>query len=103
MIPFRQYLRPDGRQAAVNIERPEAIEAIARAILAAGCRFEAEVLLTGEASFEVVRDVADPDVEDSIAIEIVPNGPEVPAAVDRLVMAAAATLGLPVSESERKL
>ena len=87
-------MRPDGRKHPATIERPPEIETLAKAIMQAGCRFEIEVLLTGEVSMEIVRDVPEPDMDDSIAIEICPNGPQLPEAVDRLVKAAANTLRL---------
>lgn len=93
-ITFLQYLRPDGRQQEIWIERPPEIVELARKIAAAGYRFEVEELTTGEASFEIVRDIDDPDVGDSIALELVPNGPGVPEAVDRLVRTAAEKLNL---------
>lgn len=79
MIPFTQFLRPNGRQIEVTIERPEVIEAKARAIIAAGYRFEVEELMDGTASFTIS------DGEDDVAMELVKNGPGVPATVDKLV------------------
>lgn len=81
MIPFTQYLLPDGRKKSVSIERPDEIETRARRLIDAGYRFECEVLTTGDISLTVV----DPYDEGDIAIEVVSNGPEVPVAVDRLV------------------
>lgn len=95
-ISFTQFLRPDGRRGAVTIERPPDIEDLAKEIMRAGCRFEIEVLTTSQVSMEIVRDVPDPDIDDSIAIEICDNGPEVPLAVDRLVKTAAHELKLKV-------
>ena len=100
-IPFVQFLRPNGRQVRITIdtrvlhpgESAETDQLVQR-ILAAGYRFEAEVLSTGEASFECLKDVPDPDCNDTVAMEIVPNGPEVPAAVLRLVRTAAQILKL---------
>lgn len=80
-IPFTQYLRPDGRKRQVRIERPPDVANAAHRLIEAGYRFECEELSTGHASLTIV----DPDDEADIAIEVVPNGPEVPAAVDRLV------------------
>lgn len=78
-IPFTQYLRPNGRRASVKISRPEEVENKARAIMDAGFWFECEELTTGHASLTVTsRD------QDEMH-EIVPNGPEVPPAVDRLI------------------
>lgn len=80
-IPFTQFLRPDGRKREVRIERPTPVARAALRLIEAGYRFECEELSTGHASLTVV----DPKDEVDIAIEVVPNGPEVPGAVDRLV------------------
>lgn len=90
-VPFTQFLRPDGRQIGVWIDRSPEVAEIARALAADGVRFEVEHLMTGEASFEAVRDGSDGE-PDSLASEIVPNGPGVPEAVDRLVREAAAVI-----------
>lgn len=83
MIIFTQFVRPYGRREDVSIERSPEIEATAKLVVQAGGRFEVEVLLTGEVSFEIVR--GDEEEPESLAIEIIPNGPDVLAAVDRLV------------------
>jgi hypothetical protein len=83
-IPFTQYLRPDGRPTPVEIDRPEDIERMAQRFIDAGGRFECEHLTTGHASLTATWNGED------IAIEVVGNGPEVPAAVDRLVASASA-------------
>ena len=80
-IPFTQFLRPNGRRADVWVTRPPEVVAQARATIARGYRFECEELMTGHVSLTI----ADPILEDDVAYEIVPNGPEVPDAVDRLV------------------
>src|SRR5690349_2567514 len=82
-IPFTQYLMPFGEQRPQWIDRPAEIEEKARAVIAAGGRFEVEQLRTGEASFEVVREV-DGETE-SVAAAICHNGPAVLATVDKLV------------------
>lgn len=81
-IPFTQYLMPDGRQQSVWIKRDERIEALAQEVIAAGWRFECEMLQTREISLTVS------DGEEDVCIEVGPNGPEVPFAVDRLVISA---------------
>lgn len=86
MIPFTQYLRPDGRKRSINIERPAEVEELAMKLVRRGLRLEAEELCTGEVSFTVF------DGEKDIAIEICPNGPDVPHAVDRLIKDATATV-----------
>jgi hypothetical protein len=85
-IPFTQFLRPDGRRAQVAIDRPPEIAALAEKIIAAGYRFECEHLTTGHASITISND------DEDRAIEVVMNGPQVPAAVDRLITRFAATL-----------
>jgi hypothetical protein len=78
-IPFTQYMRPNGRQVVVSIDRPAEIAAKAEKIIARGFRFECEHLTTGHASLTIADDRGDH------AIEVVANGPEVPLAVDRLI------------------
>lgn len=80
-IPFTQYMRPDGRAVPVMIARPVDIAEKARSIIARGLCFECEHLTTGDVSLTIT----DPD-EGDVDIEVVPNGPDVPAAVDRLVL-----------------
>lgn len=82
MIPFTQYLRPDGRIRETGISRPADVEAKAQEILNAGYRFECEELHTKDVSLTIF----DPEAEEDVAIELVPNGPAVPAAVDKLIM-----------------
>lgn len=81
MIPFTQYLRPNGRPVPVEIDRPPEIEAKAEAILAKGLIFECEHLSNGYASFTI----SDPEEGVDLAIELCPNGPDVPATIDRLI------------------
>jgi len=82
-IPFTQYLRPDGRQVPVSIERPADIEKLAYEFIEKGGRFTAEMLITGQVSFAAEYPV-DGESQD-IAIEICPNGPEAFDAVDNCV------------------
>lgn len=51
MIPFTQYMRPNGRKVPCEIERPEEIEKEAHRFIQAGGVFESEVLRTGDFSF----------------------------------------------------
>jgi hypothetical protein len=85
-IPFTQYLRPDGRRTDVSIDRPADVEAMANVFISAGGCFECEELLTGHASLTAVFPLN--EGPEDIAIEVVPNGPPVEAAVDRLVASA---------------
>jgi hypothetical protein len=87
MIRFTQYLRPDGRPVPVDVDRSAEVERRAEALSAADVRLEAEVLPTGEVSFTAEREDEDGEVE-SLASEIVQNGPAVLDAVDRLITTA---------------
>jgi hypothetical protein len=87
-IHFTQYLRPDGRRAEVLIDRPSEIAALAERIIDHGFRFECEHLMTGHASLTIADD------EDDHDIEVVTNGPDVPAAVDRMIKRFAAKIGV---------
>lgn len=82
-IPFTQYLLPDGRRAKQAFDAPPAVEALAKAFILSGGRYECEVLTSGQVSLTAVKTVnGEPqDVE----IEICENGPAVPAAVESLV------------------
>lgn len=83
-IPFTQYLLPDGRRRDETIERPADVEAQAQKFIAAGGRYECEILTTGEVSFTAVFCDEDGDEQD-VEIEICANGPAVRDAVDALV------------------
>lgn len=85
MIPFTQYLRPDGRRRLVKVERPPAVEAKAHKILERGYRFECEMLDVEPPLPDVSFTITDEDGDQ--AIELCRNGPEVLEAVDRLIMA----------------
>lgn len=87
-IPFTQYLLPDGRKRPQWIERPAEIETLAARFIAAGGRYECEMLTTGEVSFTAVLDDDDPPV----AIEVCSNGPDVPGKVDDLIRNSVARL-----------
>lgn len=78
-IPFTQFLQPDGRKASVSIERPQAVMDKAERIIAAGYRFECEMLTTGEVSFTISDDDGDH------AIQVCNNDAAVLEAVDRLI------------------
>ena len=66
-----QFLRPNGRQKPITTQLPADTHDAYRAMLAAGCRFETEVLRTQEVSVTITRDEKDFD------ISVTPNGPEV--------------------------
>lgn len=80
-IPVVQFVLPDGREKPQSIWRPREIAEKAYRLLGAGLRLEAEILTTGE----VALTVADPDEGIDLACEVVPNGPGIAAAFDRLV------------------
>ena len=83
-IEFTQYKLPHGRAVPVRIDRPDPVYEKARRLMEAGYVFECEVLTDGEVSLTITDDEADH------AIEVCPNGPEVPAAVDKLILGFAA-------------
>ena len=80
-IEFTQYLLPDGRKKIIHILRPDHIAAYAQHIEADGHRFECEILRTGEVSLTIHHI----DDEEDRDIEVVPNGPEIPKAIDRMI------------------
>ena len=84
-IEFIQFLRPHGRRSKQKIERPQEVEARAELLKEKGYEFHAEMLTTGQVSLTVF----DPETEADVAIEVIPNGPEVLDAVDRLIMGVA--------------
>lgn len=90
-IPFTQYLMPHGRRQEVDIDRPEDVEAKARAVMDAGYFFELELLSDWQT---VSLTVADRTNGEDLEIELVRNGPAVPDAVDRLVATAFANLSV---------
>lgn len=67
------------------VQRPQEIEDLARFLVANDCRFEIEVLTTGEVSMEIVRRKTPESEPETLALEICPNGPEVPIAVDKMI------------------
>lgn len=79
-IDFTQFLFPRGRAIDVKIDRPEPVYQKARQIIAAGLRFECEID-GSEARFTIT----DED-EGDLAIEVCQNGPDVPGAVDKLIL-----------------
>lgn len=85
MIKFTQFLRPHGQKKPVFIERSPEVESKANQIVLASYRFEIEELTTGEVSMSITWfNPITMETEDVIS-ELVPNGPEVPLAVDRLI------------------
>lgn len=80
IIPFTQYLRPNGRRKEVTIEVSPDVASKAHAIIARGLAFECEELSTGQVSLTIT----DPE-EGDLDIRVVPNGPGVREAVEDLV------------------
>ena len=66
-----QFLLPNGQQQRQITELPDEVAPLYNAMLGAGCRFEAEVLLTGQVSVTIANE------EEDLDIEVIPNGPEV--------------------------
>jgi hypothetical protein len=87
MIPFTQYLRPNGEKRPTSIERSPEIEALAHKVIAAGGKFECEELMNGICSFTCIGIIN--DEQQDIAIQLCPNGPKVPETVDQVVREAA--------------
>lgn len=81
-IPFTQYLLPHGREKAIFINRDDLVGQRAGELIEDGLRFESEILRSGEVSLTI----HDPETDEDIAIEITQNGPDVPKAVDRLIL-----------------
>jgi len=81
MIPFTQFLMPDGRIRDGGFKRSAEIEKMAAEVLDTGGRFTSEMLSTGEISIAYEKQGEDQDVE----VDVVKNGPEVLGAVDRMV------------------
>jgi len=72
-----QFMRPDGRQVERTVELPKQFEPNYLNMINSGCRFESEVLSTGEVSLTLANTAEEEDVD----IEVVENGPEVPLAL----------------------
>ena len=83
-IPFTQFIRPYGRKLHISILRPDEIAEQASELVANQIKFEIEELRTGEVSM-TAEDYRPGAEEPTLAIEVVPNGPEVVNAVDRLI------------------
>jgi len=79
-IPFTQYLMPDGRRDVVRIDRPADIAEMAKSIFEAGYSLGCEML----SDYRTISLTVEDDDGD-FDIEICPNGPDVPLAVDRLI------------------
>ena len=91
MIPFTQYHLPRGLKSHVEFEPVSpAIQALADKLLAAGCKFESEVLTTGQVSLTVAGTPPGETEEHDIAIALCRNDYGfIARAVDKLVVRAA--------------
>ena len=83
-IEFTQYILPNGRKELIKIDRGPAYDKKASALRKAKCRFEAEILRTGEVSLTCEQEESDGNWL-TLSIEVVPNGPGILEAVDRLI------------------
>jgi len=81
-IPFTQYLLPNGRTKEITIDRPGDIAELAEKFIQVGGRFAAEILMTGQIALYAEKEDKE---EEPVAMEIIPNGPEVIEAVDKII------------------
>lgn len=88
-VPFTQFMMPDGRKVKVSIEMSNEIEQLARKFIIAGGWFECE-MLSDKTMVSLTACWHRPDGDNDVESELVPNGPEVPKAVERLIRRAAA-------------
>ena len=85
MIPFTQFLRPNGERRQVSFDCDPALQVKADKLIEFNARFECEVLITGQVSFTVEHE-DNKGEEYTLAIEVVQNAPEIiKAAVNRLI------------------
>ena len=71
LIPFTQYMLPNGRQVATFFECEKGLDSKVREILDAGFRFTCEILSTGKIAVYIS------DEEEGFALEVCANGPEI--------------------------
>lgn len=81
MIPFTQYLLPDGRQRRMRVNRNQETERRAGELMAAGYEFTCEILTTGEVSLECALR----GDEEPLVSAVCENGVLVLNAVDKLI------------------
>ncbi len=80
-VEFVQFLMPNGRRSQVFIEQPDEVVAKAKQIRAAGYEFHCEML----GDYQTINLTISDDKADH-AVEVVPNGPEVPKAITRMIL-----------------
>lgn len=78
-VQVTQYMRPHGRAVVMETDISDAFEAPYNVIRMRGWNLAAECLTTGMVSITV----EDKAVGADVACEVVPNGPEVPLAIER--------------------
>jgi len=89
LIPFTQYLRPNGRKTDANIQVGQATGDMAKKLINAGAKFEVEELGTGLVSLECINtNVDEDDYMFCLSGQLVPNGPGMKEAVAELVLEA---------------
>lgn len=76
-----QYLMPNGRRRHCKTDLPVDVKPAYEDMQQHNCRFESEMLTTGEVSLTIY----DPDSESDIDIEVVKNGPDIQTAMARML------------------
>lgn len=85
-IPFTQFLLPYGERRPRTFDASPEVEALADQLIAAGYRFECEILRTGQVNLDCCGPALGGDTGDApLAMEICDNGPPVVGAVERVV------------------
>lgn len=88
MIAFTQYVLPHGERRALTFEASADVEALAGELVAAGYRFECEILRNGMVNVDCCGPALDGGGDQCLAMELCMNGPAVVGAVDRMVRSA---------------
>jgi hypothetical protein len=78
---FTQFLMPDGDQKAIEIDMPDGVREQYDAIHAADCRLTTEMLRTEAIAIYIT----DREAEDDFFCKVIPNGPEVPKAIEKMI------------------
>ncbi len=78
-VTFTQFLRPDGRRQSITIDMPDDVGPLVAELTAAGWKLEIEVLREGSVHADVCNS------EEQLAVVVVPNGPEVPGAIETML------------------
>jgi hypothetical protein len=90
-IPFTQFIRPNGDKRPIMIDMDADVEAKAKELIGAGCRFEAEAIPLGNlVQFECVDYARLTEDDDPLILssELCKNDPEVIESVKMLVLSA---------------